>query len=80
MATGGNKTRKLEFLIGEALAQNGYRAGYEKVAKMGGDDLRSWYHCSEPISMSNCIGMEKWIEGRWANWSALTQMFLFAAE
>lgn len=66
--------------VREALAQNGYRAVYEKAAKMGGDDLRGWYHCSEPISMSNCLGMEKWLGGRWASWSAMTQMLLLAAE
>lgn len=66
--------------VRDTLAKSGYRAVYEKVAKMGGDDLRAWYHCLEPVSMSNCLGIEKWIAGSWASWFPLTQSSLQAAE
>lgn len=66
--------------VRHALAQNGYRAVYERVAKMGGDDLRVWYHCSEPVSMIHCLRIEKWVDGRWVNWSGSSETSLIAAE
>ena len=66
--------------VREALAQTGYRAVYEEVAKMGSDDLRAWYHCSAPVCMSDCISMEKWINGSWASWSGSSERSLIAAE
>ena len=51
--------------IRQALVANDKLALFEKSAKLGNDDVRSWYHCDAPVSLQFLKYIETWNDGSW---------------